>query len=123
MARRKPTFPSDGIKGASDSLSGKRALQNMRINCLVICKIADSALRRQLFGNLKALGAQICPGAFECDLSLAEFARLEKILQKTPYGEGDLACLYFLCASCHEKKQCFGSAISHDHEHSDWLVI
>lgn len=92
------------------------------MKALVIFRIADQRLRKELHGKLKNRGISPVGGIFECGFSPGEFERLSEYLRRLPYGENDCAIVYPLCAACRKNRLSFGSERGLA-EGADWIII
>lgn len=88
---------------------------------LVVCRLHDPVLRRQIHGRLENLGLPLTNGVFECDLGEKEWEALQKFLRGQEYGE-DGVVVYRLCAACQRGRREFG-AWQQTGVSGDWLII
>lgn len=93
------------------------------MNALVILKISDSRLRRELYAKLKNRGASPLNGVFECEFNADELAAFRDYLRNVARDETDLALVYSLCAACQKKRYLIGSPAEEIETGLDWLII
>lgn len=93
------------------------------MNTLVICKIADPRLKRNIQSRLLNHGFAIAPGIFECDYDSRELTRLQNYLERLPYASADSVILFPICATCQQKRLAFGSACKQNEPETPWVIL
>lgn len=75
---------------------------------LVSYDITDNKRRQRVAKLLEGYGVRVLESVFECDLTQAQWAKLEKKLRRRLVAGEDRTRVYFLCETCTAKTQVFG---------------
>lgn len=75
---------------------------------LVSYDISDDKRRQRVAKLLEGFGVRVLESVFECDLTQAQWAKLEKKLHRRLVAGQDRSRVYFLCETCSAKTQIFG---------------
>ncbi len=70
--------------------------------------VADDQRRHQVAKLLEGFGSRVLESVFECDLTPAQYAQLERKLRKALKAGEDRARAYFMCADCKLQTRVFG---------------
>ncbi len=75
---------------------------------LVSYDISDNKRRQRVAKLLEGFGVRVLESVFECDLTQAQWAKLEKKLRRRLVDGQDRFRIYFLCETCTAKTQIIG---------------
>ena len=93
------------------------------LDILVVCRIADSKLRSQIYAKLKNLGMPLLSGVYQCRLSDTEFEHLRQFLDSLEFDHTDCVHLFTLCLHCRHNVLRFGNCQGEQLMDDSWMII